>query len=523
MKGSDLLNHKKSPRLAAVIDIDSNALKMRISQLKKDEIDDIDTLEYPLRLGHEVFTEGKISFESLRELSSLLHGYEDVLKEYGVTKYKTVATTAFREAENRSFIIDQLRIQNGMQVNVLEDDQEKTLIYWEMLNYLSKLEKKADESALICYIGAGTIGFSVYDGKEMIFSQNIPIGSLKLHDMLGNIQTMTEDFYIVVEEYLDSILSHISIPLESGKANNLILAGNGVRLIAKICGFEFKNGRYELDSLRLKDLFAQIRKMPQDRIGHKYNLAEETAELLYSSLAISIKLLQFTTSATILSPGVELWDALIRNMLITKSAVQYQEHVRVSAISCAKKIADCYHCSKTHTDCVREFSCKIFDKMKKIHGLGRRERLLLELAAILHECGHYVTVKQHLQSSYDIIKDTDIYGLTDEEMLLTAFVSRYNEYEIPNHRDSDFASLNDNNRLIVSKLVAIFRLANALDKSQKQKLTEIKVRLGKDHMTISAQSDANLYLEQWAFYQCAPYFKEVFGYNPKLTIKSNLL
>jgi exopolyphosphatase/guanosine-5'-triphosphate,3'-diphosphate pyrophosphatase len=518
------LNKKKTPKLAAVIDIDSNALKMRISQIKKGKIDHIDLLEHPLHLGHEVFTGGKITFESLRELSSLLHGYEEVLTEYGVTNCRTVATTALREAENRAFVIDQLKIQNGIQVEVLEDDQEKTLIYWEILNYLHhKMEKKESKSALICYIGAGTIGFSVYDGKQMIFSQNIPMGSLKLHDILGNIQNMTEDFSTVAEEYIDAILGHIYVPLEDGKANHLILTGSGIQLVAKICGIELADDRYELDSLRIKDLFEQIKKMPQDRIASKYNLSEETAELLYSSLAIAIRLFRFTTSATILSPKTELWDALIRQMLTPKSAVQYLDHVRISAISCAEKIADSYHCSHAHIKCVREFSCKIFDKMKGVHGLGRRERLLLELAAILHDCGHYVTAKQHLQSSFDLIKDTDIYGMTDEEMLLTAFVARYNEYDVPNHRNPAFASLNERNRLIVSKLVAIFRLANALDKSQKQKLTEVKVQLEKNRLIISSSSDTNLYLEQWAFDQCSPYFKEVFGYNPALTIKSNLL
>ena len=228
------MNRKRNPRLAAVIDIDSNALKMRISQLKKEKITDIETLEYPLRLGHEVFTNGKISFESLRELSSLLCGYGDVLKGYGAGECLTVATTALREAENRSFVVDQLKIQNGINVEVLKDDREKTLIYWEILNCLGELQHKKGESALIC--GAGTIGLSVYDGKQMICSQNIPMGSLKLHDMFGNIQNATEDFCTVVEEYLDSILGHIALPLEDGKASGLILTGNGIRLIAKICG-----------------------------------------------------------------------------------------------------------------------------------------------------------------------------------------------------------------------------------------------------------------------------------------------
>jgi exopolyphosphatase / guanosine-5'-triphosphate,3'-diphosphate pyrophosphatase len=521
--GGIFLNSKKPHRSAAVIDIDSNALKMKVAQLKKGKIADIDILEYPMRLGYEVFRNGKISFESLRELSSLLHGYQDVLAGYGVKNVKTVATTALREAENRSFIMDQLRIQNGIPVEVLEDNQEKALIYWEVLNYLGKSKQRKSESALICYIGAGSVGIAVYDGNEIIFSQNIPMGSLRLHDMLDNMQNMTENFDTVIDEYLNSILCHINIPLESGKANHLILTGNGVRLIGKVCAFDVTDGKHELDALRLHNCFEKIRKMPQNQISKKYNFPEETSELLYSSLAIAVKLLQYTTSAAILAPNVDLWDSLLHQMLIPKSREQYQRHVCASATACARKIADYYCCNRAHAECVREFSCKIFDKMKKIHGLDSRERLLLELAAILHECGHYVTAKQHLQSTFDIIKDTDIYGLTDEEILLTAFVARHNEYDVPNLENTSFASLSDKNRLIVSKLVAIFRLANALDKSQKQKLSNIKVCFKKEHLTISVQSDADLYLEQWAFAQCAPYFREVFGCKPELILKSNLL
>lgn len=517
------VNKKKSSKTAAVIDIGSNLLKMRVSQLKRNEIVELDRLEYPLPLGHEVFTDGKISFESLRELSRILHGYSDIMAEYGVGQCKVVATTALREAENRYYVIDQLKIQNDMTVLVLEDDQEKTLIYSEILNSLKNMEDKKDRTALISYIGAGTIGFAVYDGKRMIFSQNIPMGALKLHDMLGSIEEKTDDFYIVVEEYLDSIIGHISIPLNKGNVSDLILTGNEIQLIAKICRVEPENGRYIIPANLIADLYAQIRSMSQEKISVQFGISEENAELLYSALAIYTRLIDFTTSDSIIAPKVELWDALIRQMLVPKSGEDYFEHVRVNAISCALAIAKTYHCDQKHAENIRKFACRIFDKMKGAHGLDHRKRLLLELAAILHECGHYVTAKHHLLSSFDLIKNIDIYGMTDEEMLLTAYVSRYNEYDVPNFDEIGFFRLNDNNRLIVSKLVAIFRLANALDKSQKQKLNDIKVKLEDDRLLITAESNDNTYLEKWAFEQCAPFFKEVFGYNPVLTIKSSLV
>ncbi len=517
------MNKKKNNKIAAVIDIGSNMLKMRVSQLKKAEIVDIDILEYPLCLGHEVFANGKISFESLRELSGILRGYSVIMSEYGVGQCKVVATTALREAMNRFYVVDQLKIQNDMTVQVLEDDQEKTLIYSEILNSINTMENKKGENALISYIGAGTIGFSVYNGKRMIFSQNIPMGALKLHDMLASIQELTEDFYTVVEEYLDSIVGHIRIPFNNGIVSNLILTGNEIQLIAKICGVELENGRYTIPASMLSDLFKQIRSMSQEKISLQYGIDEETAELMYSALAIYIRLIEFTTSDVIISPKVELWDALMRQMLIPKSGDEYFEHVRANAISCAQEIAKTYNCNQKHSDNIRKFACRIFDKMKGAHGLDHRKRLLLELAAILHDSGHYVTAKQHLLSTFDLIKDIDIYGMTDEEMLITAYVSRYNEYDVPNYEDVQFIRLSDKNRLIISKLVAIFRLANALDKAQKQKLSDIKVRLENDKLLITAESNGNLYLEKWAFEQCAPFFKEVFGYNPELMIKSSLI
>lgn len=517
------MNKKKGGRIAAVIDIGSNMLRMRIAQLRKNEIVDLDRLEYPVSLGHEVFSNGKVSFESLRELSSVLQGYSEIMREYGVDLYRIVATTALREAKNRAYVLDQLKIQNDMTVEVLEDDQEKTLIYSEILESMKGCGQGID-NALISYIGAGTIGLAVYNGTNMIFSQNIPMGSLKLHDMLGSIQEQTEDFSTVVMEYLDAIVGHLGLPLnESSGLSSLILTGNEIPFIAKICGAELEDGRYVFKAQQLKNLFKEIRPLSQEKISVRYDINEETAELLYSALAIYARLIKFTKAETIISPQAELWSALMRLMLIPKSKPLYFEHVRENAISCAQSIAASYHCNQNHAENIRIFACRIFDRMKNAHGLGRRERLLLELAAILHDCGHYVNSKEHLMSSFDLIKHMNVYGMTDNEMFNIAYVSRYNEYDVPNFDDYEFSIMSDDQRLLISKLVAIFRLANSLDKSQKQKLPDIKVKLERNRLQITGETNDNIYLEKWAFEQTAPFFQEVFGIRPEFTVKSSLL
>lgn len=518
------MNHKKDMKEAAVIDIDSNALKMRISQLKKGRIVDIDRLERPIRVGHEVFTDGRISFESLRELSSLLRGYSEIMKEYGVGKCRVVATTALREAANRAYILDQLKIQNGMTVEVLEEDQEKTLIYDRALELLEEEQKKDEKTnALIAYIGAGTIGLCVFEGEQAVFTQNIPMGSLKLHEMLGSIRNLTGDYHTVVEEYLDTVINRAAIPFQKGPVSKLVLTGGCIRLIARLCSVKPSRGCFELEAKKLRALFEAVCSMPQEKAALTYKISEEDAELLFSSLAIIIHLLGFATSEKIVFMQAELWDTLIQHMLVPKSRSKYLDRVCESALSCAREVAAAYRCNAVHSECIRNYACKIFDRMKGAHGLDRRKRLLLELASILHESGYYVAARQHHISSFDLIKDTGIYGMTDEEMLIAACVARYNEFDVPDFDSPLLRDLSVKNRLVVSKLVAIFRLANALDKSHRQKLGEIKARVQGNRLLISAKSDANLYLEKWAFEQCAPFFQEVFGYHPELSIKSPLV
>ncbi len=524
----------KGGKIAAVIDIGSSDVKMQISQVRSKAILPLNTLEYPLRLGHEVFNYGKISFECLRELSHILTGYANVMKEYGVEQYKVVGTTALREAQNKEFILDQLLVQNNMTVEIYDDNQEKSLIYSAIIRALKdvalsmdrpgvKAQEKMPENMLLSYIGTGSIGISLYNGKHIFFTQNISTGSLKLHDVLSGVQESTDDFAIVVDEYLDSIFSRIQMPVSYRQINGLVLTGNEMQRIARLCNADPVNGNYIIKAKTLSSLYQTIRLMPLEKIALKFRLTEEVAEMFYSSLAIYAKLLKFTEADYVIAPKVDLWDTLIEQMLVHKRAQSEIEETRAHALACAKTVAQRYRCCGANADFLMNAACTVFDKIKRLHGLQPEYKLLLEIAAILHDCGYFVNSKHHLSSNVDIMKYTDIYGLTEKSTLMAAYISRFAENETPDYNDAAFDSLKGGEKIIALKLAAIFRLANALDKSQKQKLQAVKVRLEDDRLIVTAKSDSNTRLEHWAFEKCSAFFKEVFGVQPILTVKSSLI
>ena len=114
---------KRSQKIVSVLDIGSNSVRMGIYQAGKTGADQLDRLEYPLRIGHEVFTNGHISAKTVRALSAVLRGYTQVMKEYGVTEYRAIATTALREAENRAYVLETGRIVKENDAQALLHDE----------------------------------------------------------------------------------------------------------------------------------------------------------------------------------------------------------------------------------------------------------------------------------------------------------------------------------------------------------------------------------------------------------------
>ena len=206
------MNKKSAARAAAVIEIGTNNVRMRVSQWSKGRLATLDRLEYPVSLGHDVFSSGSISFDSLREISSVLSKFSAALLSYNIEKPKVISCTALREAKNRALVADQLKVRNGVDVTVLEDSQEKAYIYQEIIEKLNGCQLETGNT-MIAYVGSGSIGVAVYDGQRVVYSQNISMGALKLHDVLRSLRQEAEDFHYIIEEYLDTIFNRIAISL----------------------------------------------------------------------------------------------------------------------------------------------------------------------------------------------------------------------------------------------------------------------------------------------------------------------
>ena len=513
---------KKNP-LAAVIDIGSSELRLHIAMpvIPANEDDPVgvkylESLRYPLSLGRDTFQAGKMSFDKVDKACAIIKNFLKVTRDYGVRNIRTVANTAVREAVNMDYILDQIKIKTGVDVHVLDDLEEKNYIKKLLTHYAADDLK---QSALMVYIGTGNFGVSLLQGGKMPLTWNNRVGSLRMGELFGQLQEYTRDFYRLIEEYLVNFTHQIKTELPH-EPKHFIVSGQEIDLIAKlIAGESLAHPLFEIPRADFQSLYDQLKRKTTDRIAADYGLDIARADALLPAACIYQNLLNFTQAESITASRLLPCDAILFEMLHPKRFAAIDKRLVRSTEQSVLLLAQRYNAPMTHGELVRKCAIKIFDKMKKIHGLGSRDKLLLSAAANLHEIGEYVNLRGHHEHSYSLVRGSDIVGLTYMESEIVALLCRYHSIITPTTRESCYAVLDSADKVRVSKLVAMLRLADALDRSHTQKHSDIDVKLTDTALIVTIQTQANVALEQWAFMEQGRFFEEVFGIKAELRVR----
>ena len=258
-------------------------------------------------------------------------------------------------------------------------------------------------------------------------------------------------------------------------------------------------------------LYNTISTLVPKELEKKYNLTQEQAEVFLPTLALYNKLLNISKASNADMLDVSLGDAMLYKSLFPSRYKAVKVDFERSSVMSAESVSAQYGYDKNHAEAVQKYALTIFDNLKKLHGFSRKERLYLEVAAVMHDIGKFVNLKSHNRISADLILDSTIIGFTDDEMAVIANIARYHSMDIPTNLHRKYNTLSDSNKIIVSKLSAILRLADALDRSHLQKIKGIKLKLVDKKLNVYVSSKNDILLEQWTFKMKSMFFEEVFG------------
>lgn len=507
----------------AAIDVGSFELSMKIFEISsKSGMREIDHISHRIDLGTETYATGKMARERVDELCRYLNEYTKIMKSYRVSEYRAYGTSAIRETENTSIILDQIQQRTGIKMGVLSNSEQRFLGYKAIAFKGEDFNKFIEKGTAIVDIGGGSIQISLFDNDKLMATQNMRLGVLRLREILSHLDVGTAQYEALITEMANSQLSVFKkLYLKDKQINNVIIVDDYINALVQKRFFSEKVGEpIEVKSFhKLLKLVGE--KTPQE-LTKIFDMPQESIELLYISYVLLKKVIGVMDVEMLWAPGVTLCDGIAYEYAQDHKVILPEHDFEQDILACAQNISKRYMGSRKRGETLEKIALTIFDSMKKVHGLGQRDRLLLRLAALLHDCGKYISMVNLGECSYSIIMATEIIGLSHIEREIVANVVKFNHEEFEYYEVLRTSILDQEAYLKIAKLTAILRVANGLDRSHKQKFKDVKTILKDDVLTITVDTNEDITLEKGMFSHRAEFFEEVYSVKPVIKQRRNL-
>lgn len=498
--------------LFAAISIGSSRLSMKIFQLEKSgAISTVESCESNVSIGKETFNNGKLSYELTEEICICLDKFKRIMKEYGVTEYLCYATSGVREASNSEYIRDQILIRTGFKVGIASDEEERFLHHKALALNMNDFDSIIEEGAVIVDVSSGSLQVSSYEKSELKFSQNLPLGSIRITEQLSELKNNTVEYSKLLKEYISNRLEIY------GK----IFFNNPVYKYVIMVGSQADNIKYalglsgdEVEYSQIENLYSELEDKGIYDFSDKYNISYEESRQIMVSLLLYMP---FIKKKKLLMPGVEFTDGICVEYA-EKNKFTHTRHLFTNDIlSSAKYYAGKYNVNMLHADKTAEYCTEIFNALSKKFGLSKFDLVLLKVAAIYAETGMFVNINDYNVYSYNIKKSNKLLGLSKRDNDIISYILLFQNGVFEN---DEFRYLSKSRKLQISKLASILCLAQSLDFEHKQKIENIRVSLKGAEMSITASAYTDITMEKWRFDESASFFKEVFGIQAKLKVRN---
>ncbi len=499
-------------RTVAVIDIGATSMRMVIAEIRGDgTIHPLDALVQPVGLGKDAFTTRRFRRASIEECVRVLRSYKRVLREYGVTddQVRVVATSAVREASNRLTFLDRMYIATGLNVETIDEAEVNRITYMGIQPHLDSDHDLASAKGVVVEVGGGSTEMLVVRGGNVLFSDTYRLGSLRLAQTLRSLGAPTGKRRSLMESQIRRTVAQIREEVRADMRIEMIAIGGDIRFAAhQIVGEWQPDTLARLNVEALAVLVTKVLKRSVEELVQHYGVSAADAETLGPALLTYLMLARGFELEQILVSDANLRDGLLQDMAVRESwNAEFRAQILRSAISLGRK----FEFDETHARQVALLARKLFFALESEHQLDPRHEVLLYVGALLHEVGLFVNVRSNHKHAMYLIRNSEIFGLSRQDLLIVSLLARYHRRAYPQPGHEGYGTLGRDQRVVVAKLSAILRLAIALDESRGARVKEVHCARERDRLVIQISGLDDISLEQLSMRQNAGLFEEVYG------------
>lgn len=501
----------------AAIDIGSNSIRLTIvdvpvagRRIVRDEE------KAYARLGHGVLESGRLACDAMDTAVEALDRMMRLAREREVTHVRAVATAAVRQAANGAAFVERVRREVGLEIDVIDGAHEGRLALLSAADGLA-----LDGDIAVVDIGGGSVEIARGTGSSVIGVVSMPLGAVVLADRFGGEDPMSTDAVRRLTAHVRQTLS-ASLPdtrtpgVLAGSGGTVttlasMLAARRGAVVQSVHGSRIPAG----DLAELREIL--VRSSARDRERMK-GLAAARIDLIVPGVVVLAEVLCVLGADSVLVNARGMREGIVLEV-IERERGPLPAADRMRSV---RELGGRYRYDAAHAEHVRWLAMRLFDDLAPGSGLVSDDRPLLEAAALLHDVGHHVAYEAHHKHSYHLISHAEIPGFTSAETRLIAAIARYHKGALPKARHEAVEGLDDAALARVTRLAAVLRIADGLDRTQGQRVGSVRASRDGDRLTLAITGRPPLDIERDGALRKADLAEALWGVTVHVEVAADL-
>ena len=290
----------------AAVDIGSNAIRLLITtviekegfptQFKKTSL-----VRLPIRLGADVFLKGSISSRNYKRLLDAMHAYSLIIKTHNVVSFRACATSAMREAKNGQQIVSKLKAATGIDIQIIDGNDEAAIIA------STDLKQLISDNKVFLYVdvGGGSTEFTVFANGKNIVSHSFKLGTVRI------INGMVED--VTWQQAKNWVTQHT----KAYSKINVIGSGGNINSIYRFS--ENKIGQ-PLSYLFMSSFYEKVKQYDYNQRVFELKMNPDRADVIIPATRIYLSAMKWAKAKNMYVPKIGLADGIVKQLYNERNA-----------------------------------------------------------------------------------------------------------------------------------------------------------------------------------------------------------
>ncbi|REK75858.1 Ppx/GppA phosphatase family protein [Paenibacillus paeoniae] len=457
-----------------IIDIGSNSVRLVVYERTDSGAHRVvDASKRSARLSGKIDEKGALTEEAVSELAETLRHFMRICSHHGIGHIRAVATAAIRNATNRDYVLERIKADTSLSIELLTGEMEASFGFLGMINSLNVTD------GYLIDIGGGSTELSLFRNRELIHSVSFPFGCVSLNQSFDSKNGLTDESLKAIEAVVaDAAKQHPWIREAAGLP--LVGVGGTVRALGKVHQavhhYAFvQTHNYEISGAGVDELFQTIRSLPLERRRKLPGLSKDRADVIVPGIAVLRAIFRSVKASHYQICGAGLRDGLFH-------ATRFPAQPKLNdplAYSLRNLNALHTEAPRQHVMQVNRLSLALYDELHSLTGAGldTRARLLLDAASQLHRIGASIDYYDYARHSFYLIIHSHLNGLSHREIIMTAAIASFKGKGRAKNQIMPYRTLiHDQDIDQICKLGLLLQLAAALDRSETQAIGQIAIR-----------------------------------------------